>query len=275
MWQNTTAVQANIQANLAISTSDSTAQSVSDAAIERAERVAANLQLPLFSHDNAKDQPALKLLVSEDRLSVQLRDMQPFALDFSEKSQRHRLFNTTRKQEPLAKALQLRNGMLVLDATAGTGRDGVLLAALGAKVTMAERQPVLHALLADALERMTADTKLQSIVARCSLVNTDSADMHWLHSTLPTIDAIYCDPMFPERTNSAKVKKLAQVLHHLAGDDIDQHDQAETLLRAAQSHRCERLVIKRPRTADYLTSIKPDHQIVGRSTRFDVYYTRK
>ena len=45
----------------------------------------------------------------------------------------------------------------------------------------------------------------------------------------PAPDVVYLDPMFPERTKSAAVKKKFQLLHHLESPCEDQ----EALLRAA------------------------------------------
>lgn len=241
----------------------------------RAKTLADRLGLPLINSNNKPANTSLRLLVSTNNLQLQLHDMQPLSADFTDKKLRHRLLTTTRKQEPLARALQLKTDQSILDATAGLGRDGILLAAMGANVTLCERHPLLYCLLEDALQNMARDPALEAIAARCQLIHQDSSDSNWLHKTLTSMDAIYCDPMFPERQSSAKVKKLAQILHQLAGDDQDQSHQAEQLLAAAQQHACRRLVIKRPRIANRLTIAEPEHQIVGRSTRFDIYYPSK
>src|SRR5579872_5186637 len=56
------------------------------------------------------------------------------------------------KRQVLARAVGLHKSpeLQVLDANAGLGRDGYTLAALGARVTMAERNPSICALLRDA-----------------------------------------------------------------------------------------------------------------------------
>lgn len=55
----------------------------------------------------------------------------------------------------IAKAVGVQPGIRprVLDATAGLGRDGFVLASLGCEVTLVERQPLIAALLEDGLER--------------------------------------------------------------------------------------------------------------------------
>jgi len=56
----------------------------------------------------------------------------------------------------LAKACGVRSGLRVLDGMAGFGLDGITLATLGCRVLMVERDPLLYALLADAIERAAA-----------------------------------------------------------------------------------------------------------------------
>ena len=66
------------------------------------------------------------------------------------------------KKQLLARAIGLHKhpAPRVLDATAGLGRDGFTLAALGAGVTLLERHPQTAALLRDAHRRALADPKL-------------------------------------------------------------------------------------------------------------------
>ncbi|TMP13498.1 class I SAM-dependent methyltransferase, partial [Pseudoalteromonas ruthenica] len=49
---------------------------------------------------------------------------------------------------------------VVLDATAGLGRDGFVLASLGCKVILHERHPVVAALLYDGLKRAYDDIEI-------------------------------------------------------------------------------------------------------------------
>lgn len=242
----------------------------------RATALAEEFGLPIHTLDTGMAAPRLLLVINNNgELGIQLDQMQPLSLQVTTPAERARLLKASGKQEALAKALSLKPGMRILDATAGTGRDSLLLAAIGAQVTLCERHPILQALLADALTALQHDPQLAPIARRCKLYPGSSTDKAWLHQTLPEIDAIYIDPMFPAKQNKAQVKKLAQVLRALASDDTDQASQAETLLAAAQQHRCQRVVIKRPRISDSLTISAPDQQLTGRSTRFDIYYTRK
>ena len=151
-----------------------------------------------------------------------------------------------------------------VDATAGLGEDSLLLAASGFSVTMFERDPVIAALLRDALERAAADPALAAIVARMELVEGDSVAA--LRSLPEPPDVVFLDPMFPERTKSAAVKKKFQLLHRL---EAPCDDEAE-LLDAALAAGPRKVVIKRPPKGPWLAGAKPSHSLSGKAVRYDV-----
>ncbi len=116
------------------------------------------------------------------------------------KAQHRRLFGGGKGQD-IAKAIGLHKFKHphVIDATAGLGRESFVLATLGCSVTLLERSPIVHALLADGLKRALAsdDSEAVDIASRMTL---HLADAHvWLKAlpadSLP--DVIYLDPMFP------------------------------------------------------------------------------
>ncbi len=151
-----------------------------------------------------------------------------------------------------------------VDATAGLGEDSLLLAAAGFEVTLYERDPVIAALLADALERASNEPQLKDIVARMRLVEGDSVSALRALSAPP--DVVFLDPMFPERRKSAAVKKKFQLLHRL---ERPCDDEAE-LLAAALAARPRKVVIKRPPKGPWLAGAKPSHQLTGKAVRYDV-----
>ena len=72
-------------------------------------------------------------------------------------------------RELLLRATRIRGcdrGLRAVDATAGLGEDSLLLAAAGFEVTLFERNSVIAALLADALERASREPELAEIVSR-------------------------------------------------------------------------------------------------------------
>ena len=64
--------------------------------------------------------------------------------------------------------------LTLIDATAGLGEDSLLFAAAGFRVTMFERDPVIAALLKDAMERAKKVPELAPVVERMKLVEIDS-----------------------------------------------------------------------------------------------------
>ncbi|MCG4849180.1 class I SAM-dependent methyltransferase, partial [Streptococcus gordonii] len=79
-------------------------------------------------------------------------------------------------------------------------------------------------------------------------------------------DVVYLDPMFPERTKSAAVKKKFQLLHHLEQPCADE----ETLVEAALAVHPRKVVIKRPVKGPLLAGVKPSYQLAGKAVRYDV-----
>jgi 16S rRNA (guanine1516-N2)-methyltransferase len=153
-----------------------------------------------------------------------------------------------------------------VDATAGLGRDAFVLAQLGCVVTLIERQPLIAALLEDALQRASADSEVGPIVARMHLLSGNAIDLMGAWAGEPP-QVIYLDPMFPHREKSAQVKKEMRLFRPLAGDD----DDASALLESALALATHRVVVKRPRKASAIAGEKPGYVLEGKSSRFDVY----
>ncbi|MBX3462115.1 MAG: class I SAM-dependent methyltransferase [Planctomycetes bacterium] len=180
-----------------------------------------------------------------------------------------RRLRSARRDEPLARAVGLPRRATppsVVDATAGLGRDALVLAQLGCQVLALERQPALALLLAAALHDSPLRTRLQ---VRC----VDA--VAWLAACPPAAaPAVVClDPMFPT-TGTAQVKKEMQVCRALAGGatgSADGEADAE-LLRAARRLARERVVVKRHPHAPPLAE-RPSFQVAGKRVRFDVYLT--
>ncbi len=169
----------------------------------------------------------------------------------------------------IAKAVGIKRSrpLTVLDATAGLGRDAFVIASLGCFVLLQERQAVVAALLSDGLERakQSADTELAKIAERMTLCSTDSTCI------MPKADVIYLDPMFPERTKSASVKKEMSLFHDIVGGDED----ADNLLKIACEKATYRVAVKRPRKAPFLAGQAPSFQLEGKTSRYDVYVNQK
>ena len=172
------------------------------------------------------------------------------------------------KGQSIAKAVGLNKGAtpVVLDATAGLGRDGFVLASLGCKVILHERHPVVAALLYDGLQRAYNDSEIGPWMQQnMSLIFGSSHTLLAQCDSMP--DVVYLDPMFPHREKSALVKKEMRVFQELVGGDTD----ADDLLDFAYPLASKRVVVKRPDYAPFLNDKPPSMQIKTKKNRFDVY----
>jgi len=172
--------------------------------------------------------------------------------------------------ESLIKAARIKNSSgkrpVAADATAGLGEDSFLLAAAGFEVLMFERDPVIAALLDDALRRAAEDPDIADIAERMSLTPGDSAEGMAKLSESP--DVILLDPMFPGRKKSGLIKKKFQLLGRLEPPAADE-DQTR-LVRAALAAGPQKIVIKRPEKGGFLGGIKPSYSLSGSTVRYDV-----
>jgi 16S rRNA (guanine1516-N2)-methyltransferase len=188
-------------------------------------------------------------------------------IDFVGGAVGHRLRFGGGRGQAIAKAAGFSAGRIptIVDATAGLGRDAFLLASLGATVTLIERSAQMHALLEDALQRAAAaGPDFAEIVGRMSLRLGDAREL--LAQLQPEV--VMVDPMHPERTSSALVKKEMRLVRDLVGTDPD----AFELMQAALAAATRRVVLKWPLRATSMPGLRPpSHQIVGKSVRFDVF----
>ena len=183
--------------------------------------------------------------------------------DFTRLLPRVRRGNLSR--ELLVRAVKVKGigEPLVVDATAGLGEDSFLLAAAGCRVLLFEYDPVIFALLSDALERAKRDPETAPIASRMALFPGDSIPA--LPTLTPHPDVVLLDPMFPERTKSALVKKKFQLLHQLERPCENER----ALFDAALAAHPKRVVIKRPAKGPYLAGVKPSYSLSGSAVRFD------
>lgn len=187
----------------------------------------------------------------------------PLQIDFASGQFSYRLRKGGGKQELLAKAVGVKQGLSVLDCTAGLGRDSFLLASMGCSITMLERSRVMVLLLKDALRRSENHVDLKASVDRIRLIHTDA--IGYLNQLEHVPDVIMLDPMFPTRKKSAHVKGEMQVLQRFLGSDGD----IENLFTVALATSCKRLVVKRP--VSEKSELSPTFSLKGNSTRFDVF----
>lgn len=236
---------------------------------EQAQVWAERLGLPL-----QQDEAEFAVQVGADGLQIQQLGPQvpgPVRVDFVEGQAAHRRQFGGGNGQMIAKAVGIAQGIRpqVLDATAGLGKDAFVLASLGCRMTLIERQPLIAALLEDGLARAQRDEEVGPIVARMRLLTGNAIErMRGWEGEPPQV--IYLDPMFPHRDKSALVKKEMRVFRPLVGDDLD----APALLEAALALASHRVVVKRPRKAPIIDGPKPSHSLEGKSSRYDIYPKR-
>lgn len=198
----------------------------------------------------------------------------PVGVDFGSLGMRHR--RRSGHNELLGRAVGVsgKRRLRVLDATAGLGRDGFILADMGCELTLCEREPVAAAMLETGLQaaQHSGDEWLQKVTRRISLVMQDARTL--TPEQLEHTDVIYLDPMFPQRDKSAAVKKEMAVFQLLLDSAADNETDAGQLLGWAVDQDVARVVVKRPVRAPFLAQLKPSHNVTGKAVRFDVYVRR-
>ena len=191
-------------------------------------------------------------------------------IDFASPSNTFRRLHGGGNGQPIAKAVGLKTyglPLTVIDATAGLGQDAFVLACLGCKVTMIERNPNISALLTDALQRGSQIPAIAGIMHNLELMVGDAL---LILNNLPISaypDVVYLDPMFPIRTKTALVKKEMRAIKDIVGEDLDE----DNLLPLARNIAKRRVVVKRPRIAGFLANQQPHSSYVGKANRFDIY----
>ena len=247
---------------------------------QQAGEIAGRLQARLLNEIDwrQKELPKFVLILDDRGLALQQTGKKapgPIRAEFVSGAVAHRRKFGGGKGQMIAKAVGVKSGVVlsVFDATAGLGRDSFVLATLGCQVSMMERSSVVAELLSDGLARaaQSLDPELLSIVSRMHLMRGQSANYLSTVAEPDSVDVVYLDPMFPERSKSASVKKEMAAFHLLVGKDPD----ADELLSAALSVARYRVVVKRPAKAPFLADTKPTYQLEGKTSRYDIYVNQK
>lgn len=209
------------------------------------------------------------LLLTREGLMVCALESKPLHIDFLSAARQYR-----RKHggsETLVRACGIKKNhepLTIIDATAGYGKDGFVLACAGAKVIMVERHPVMAALLEDALKRFyQSPIDSKNIEIQLCFSDTETFLKHHLNDFLPTRpDVIYWDPMHPVRQKSAKVKKDMAFLQRWIEPEID----PESLIALSLPYVKDRVVLKWPRKATPL-KLKSNFLYEEKTVRFEIF----
>ncbi|ATF90637.1 16S rRNA (guanine(1516)-N(2))-methyltransferase RsmJ [Cedecea neteri] len=213
----------------------------------------------------------MALVLTPEHLELRKRDEPKLGgifVDFASGAMAHRRKFGGGRGEAVAKAVGVKGSYLpdVVDATAGLGRDAFVLASVGCRVRMLERNPVVAALLDDGLRRGYQDPEIGGwLQERLQLIHASSLTA--LSDITPRPDVVYLDPMFPHKQKSALVKKEMRVFQSLVGPDED----ADGLLAPARALAKKRVVVKRPDYAPPLAEVATQNAVVTKGHRFDLY----
>ncbi len=97
------------------------------------------------------------------------------------------------------------------------------------------------------------------------LIETNAID--YLQQLTDAVDVVYLDPMYPHSNKTAKVKKEMASFREIVGQDNDD----ESLLAHALAKAKYRVAVKRPKHGDCIVGPKPSLQLMGKSSRYDIY----
>lgn len=213
----------------------------------------------------------LALVLTDKQLELRKLDepkLGAISVNFVDGRMAHRRKFGGGRGEAIAKAVGIKADHLptVIDATAGLGRDAFVLASVGCKVLLVERNPIVAALLEDGLARAYADTEIGAFMQERMILATVH-NISLLEPEKEYADVVYLDPMYPHKPKSALVKKEMRVFQHLVGADLD----SDEFFLPAKALARKRVVVKRPDYAPFLAEQKPDFSQMTKNHRFDVY----
>ncbi len=235
--------------------------------------------------DKLKSHPLLNSITSSLRLDIshqvtlsfldEKQDFAPFSIDLNDETLLWRISHFGRNSEPLVKAVLGRlETPDVYDATAGLGRESMILAGHGCKVTMFERNPIVWLLLRGAVERLKNCTLPSGFTAGPPVLAPLGSILDHYQDGIVKAEApmvVYYDPMFPKKQKSAEVKKNMQIFHMIVGEDTDTLEYANSLLRIAKHH----LVVKRPVSSPPLElKVRRSSFVGAKQCRYDSYYCK-
>jgi len=228
---------------------------------QKAIKLSKKIKLPFAGHlaDLKKSyKDAFLLVVSEDLIYLKKGlsgTSKPIYCNFCKWSKENKRNNLVRTMRGLPQK------SLIIDATAGLGRDALILSSLVERVILIERVPWVSALLEDGLKNSIEHLPYLS---NTRVVCSDSKKFLLNLKTKP--DAIYLDPMF-ENMGKSKAKREVQALRDLT----IQSNEKELLLEVALKKAKDRVVVKRHKKVKNLAGIKPTFSLTGRVVRYDVY----
>jgi len=234
----------------------------------RADELSQRLHLPISRN---RPKTLLSLYVDKERLGLGFsKDIpfRPYYVDFCSVEWRFRRRKGLKANKLFLTAVGAKEGIRVLDVTAGFGQDSFMMAWAGADVTALERSPIVFEVLQDGLRRAFEP---ESGWEHGSKIHVEQAEsLEYLKSTKEKFDVVYLDPMFDKPKKKSKSPKPMQLLQALLKPD---ENQIVDLFEAAKEKANVRVVIKLPLKGE-IPLPKPNVTFAGQSIRYDVYLVR-
>lgn len=228
------------------------------------EKVASRLNIPAVRNPEHDQENSLVLSLTAQGLALQYGERRLLG-DFTDMERRLKPSNLQREMLVKACRIKGKDAPVLIDATAGMGEDSMILAASGFIVNLFERDPVIAALLGDAMRRAGEIPELSDPISRMTLREEDSTTGMKQLEFQP--DVILLDPMFPEKQKNSLTKKKFQLLHFLERPCTEENELFEAAVQASP----KKIVVKRPLKGPWLADRKPDYSLKGKSIRYDCY----
>lgn len=250
---------------------------------EQASALANELSLPLAKPSSVLPDNACVLRFDAGGLGIEWagrKQNQRFVVDFTDPAWRQR---RQRGSEMLVKAMgggQQRQALW--DLTAGWGRDAWVLAMHGYPVQMIEQNPIVVALLRDALKRAEQyGGDAAETAQRVTLIGARAESV--LAAAEAPVPLIYMDPMFETKSKKQALSgKDLQWLQRLNSRCTNGHEAGtaeglgtEALVIEALGRAEYRVVVKRAAKAPVLVADRCSHFLSGKAHRFDIYGLKK
>ena len=155
---------------------------------------------------------------------------------------------------------QSRGQKHILDATGGLGHDSFILALLGQKITLLEKNTGLCILIEEALNNLPKLSYFNSARNNISIINKDSRAFL---TSAEHFDVIYIDPMFNSDKKLKRSKQMEFLANYLAEFDDPSIDFYQT--------KFKRIVIKKEFRSSSGIKDDPAISFKGASIKYDVY----
>ena len=148
----------------------------------------------------------------------------------------------------------------ILDTTGGLGHDAFILALLGQKITVLEKNTGLCILIEEALNNLPKLSYFNNARNNISIINKDSRTFL---TSAEHFDVIYIDPMFNSDKKLKRSKQMEFLANYLAEFDDPSIDFYQT--------KFKRMVIKKEFRSSSGIKDDPAISFKGASIKYDVY----